>query len=83
VGNAVEPSLAILAEIKPDLIVGAHNPDNPQFHAVLSKYAPTLLFNDLTTRTGKTNIQVIGKVLGHEAEASRSLQHTTSASRRA
>ncbi len=73
-GSANKPSLEKLTAVNPDLIVGEAGSKN--YYSVLSKIAPTLLWNNRTVK-GKwqQNIQKIAKALGREEQAQQAIEN--------
>ncbi|MEM7712154.1 MAG: iron-siderophore ABC transporter substrate-binding protein [Cyanobacteria bacterium P01_A01_bin.68] len=73
-GTGSKPSLERLTALKPDLIIGDAGSRN--YYSVLSKIAPTLLWNN-RTKAGKwqENIQKIAKALGREQQAQQAIDN--------
>ncbi|MEM6610974.1 MAG: iron-siderophore ABC transporter substrate-binding protein [Cyanobacteria bacterium P01_C01_bin.72] len=71
VGNRDSPSLERLTILQPDLILGEHWQKDK--YALLSKIAPTLLFNDAKNPTApqswQQDIEGIAQALGRQAQA--------------
>jgi iron complex transport system substrate-binding protein len=68
VGTRGEPSLELLVQLKPDLILGEIGPNRDEY-ALLSQIAPTLLFRGSGKDDWQQSIQVIAKVLGRSEKA--------------
>ena len=68
VGTRGEPSLELLTQLKPDLILGEIGPNRDEY-ALLSQIAPTLLFRGSGKDDWQQSIQVIGKALGRSEKA--------------
>lgn len=73
-GTGSKPSLERLTALKPDLIIGDAGSRN--YYSVLSKIAPTLLWNN-RTEEGKwqQNIQKIAKAFGREQQAQQAIDN--------
>ena len=73
-GTGSKPSLERLTALKPDVIIGDAGSRN--YYSVLSKIAPTLLWNNRTAK-GKwqENIQKIAKALGREQQAQQAIDN--------
>lgn len=69
VGDRSQPSLEVIAQIQPDLIVGEAG-GNRETYGLLSQIAPTLLW-DIRTNRGQwqQNLRALALALGDEAEA--------------
>jgi len=68
VGTRGEPSLELLVQLKPDLILGEFGPNRDEY-GLLSQIAPTLLFRGSGKDDWQQSIQVIAKVLGRSEKA--------------
>ena len=68
VGTRGEPSLELLVQLKPDLILGEIGPNRDEY-ALLSQIAPTLLFKGSRKDDWQQSIQVLGKALGRSEKA--------------
>ncbi|HEY9830391.1 MAG TPA: iron-siderophore ABC transporter substrate-binding protein [Stenomitos sp.] len=68
VGTRGEPSLELLTQLKPDLILGEFGPNRDEY-ALLAQIAPTLLFRGSRKDDWQRSIQVIGKALGRSEKA--------------
>jgi len=73
VGNRSQPSLEILVQIQPDLIVGEMG-GNQETYSLLSQVAPTILW-DIRTNRGQwqQNLKTLALALGDEAKAEEAL----------
>ena len=72
-GQDNEPSLEKLAVLKPDLIIGEAG-NNAEIYSLLSKIAPTLLFDNRTAmEKWQQSIQKIAKALGNKQRAEKEI----------
>jgi iron complex transport system substrate-binding protein len=70
-GNRDNPSLELLTQLKPDVILGEHWTSKEQY-SLLSQIAPTLLFSDVGDNNYQHwshDIEAIAKVFGREEQA--------------
>lgn len=73
VGDRRQPSLEVIAQLQPDLIVGEAG-SNGEVYGLLSQIAPTLLW-DIRTNRGqwRQNLKALALALGYEAKAEAAL----------
>lgn len=73
VGNRSQPSLEVIAQLQPDLIVGEAG-GNSEVYSLLSQIAPTLLW-DIRTNRGQwqQNLKSLALALGDESRADKAL----------
>lgn len=67
VGDRFKPNLEVVASLKPDLIVGENYAQ--EAYPVLSKIAPTVLFEGIHTGDWQKTLPVLAKALGREKQA--------------